>query len=284
MSPNRAHSSHMRSRESAASPTLKLNSGSGGVATGDADVLIWFIPLVVRSGWRCAAHKERLRRSRSPTLTYPRFTDARSETASYTFTMQALELKVPPPVVAALVGASMWVMSKLAPAIAEPEFVRTVTALAVALAGAALTIAGVLSFRQARTTVNPMKPEATALLVRSGVYSVSRNPCTRVFLWYSSPGPPFWPRPGQCWVPWPMRSTSTDLKLRRRNGSCRPSSARATRSTNPGRASGCKDRLCALIAACALNGLPNECDPVSSTRGRWRVLCRIRRQGEFRTA
>jgi protein-S-isoprenylcysteine O-methyltransferase Ste14 len=90
--------------------------------------------------------------------------------------MQALELKVPPPVVAALVGASMWVMSKLAPAIAEPEFIRTVTALAVALAGAALTLAGVLSFRQARTTVNPMKPEATALLVRSGVYSVSRNP------------------------------------------------------------------------------------------------------------
>jgi len=90
--------------------------------------------------------------------------------------MQALELKVPPPVVAALVGASMWVMSKLAPAIAEPEFIRTVTALAVALAGAALTLAGVLSFRQARTTVNPMKPEATTLLVRSGVYSVSRNP------------------------------------------------------------------------------------------------------------
>jgi protein-S-isoprenylcysteine O-methyltransferase Ste14 len=90
--------------------------------------------------------------------------------------MQTLELKVPPPLVAALIGASMWVIARLPPAIALPEFIRTVTALPVALAGAALTITGVLSFRLARTTVNPMKPEAAALLVRSGVYRLSRNP------------------------------------------------------------------------------------------------------------
>jgi protein-S-isoprenylcysteine O-methyltransferase Ste14 len=90
--------------------------------------------------------------------------------------MQALELKVPPPLVAALIAASMWGISKLPPAIALPEVIRTVTALPVALAGAALTGAGLLSFRQARTTVNPMKPQSAALLVRSGVYSISRNP------------------------------------------------------------------------------------------------------------
>jgi protein-S-isoprenylcysteine O-methyltransferase Ste14 len=90
--------------------------------------------------------------------------------------MQALELKIPPPLVAALTAVSMWGISKLPPAIALPELVRTVTALPMALAGAALTGAGLLAFRHARTTVNPMKPQSAALLVRSGVYSISRNP------------------------------------------------------------------------------------------------------------
>ena len=90
--------------------------------------------------------------------------------------MQAFELKVPPPVVAMLIGAGMWVIAKMSPVIALPQYVRTVMALPVAVVGVALTIAGVLSFRQARTTMNPMQPQAAASLVRSGVYSVSRNP------------------------------------------------------------------------------------------------------------
>ncbi|NER62664.1 isoprenylcysteine carboxylmethyltransferase family protein [Pseudomonas sp. MAFF212427] len=36
--------------------------------------------------------------------------------------------------------------------------------------------AGVLSFRRARTTVNPLKPETASALVRSGVYRYTRNP------------------------------------------------------------------------------------------------------------
>jgi protein-S-isoprenylcysteine O-methyltransferase Ste14 len=90
--------------------------------------------------------------------------------------MQAFELKVPPPVVAMLIGAGMWVIAKMSPVIALPQYVRTVMALPIAVVGVALTIAGVLSFRQARTTMNPMQPQAAASLVRSGVYSVSRNP------------------------------------------------------------------------------------------------------------
>jgi len=89
--------------------------------------------------------------------------------------MQALELKIPPPLVAALIAGVMWVLSKLPPALVIPNFIRTATAL-VALGGAALTIAGVMSFRQAQTTMNPMKPQQAALLVRSGVYRLSRNP------------------------------------------------------------------------------------------------------------
>jgi protein-S-isoprenylcysteine O-methyltransferase Ste14 len=35
---------------------------------------------------------------------------------------------------------------------------------------------GAASFRRARTTVNPLKPESASSLVASGVYRVSRNP------------------------------------------------------------------------------------------------------------
>jgi protein-S-isoprenylcysteine O-methyltransferase Ste14 len=89
--------------------------------------------------------------------------------------MHALELKVPPPVVAALIAGLMWALSKLPPALALPQFIRTFTLL-VALLGAALTLAGVMSFRRARTTMNPMKPQESAALVCSGVYGLSRNP------------------------------------------------------------------------------------------------------------
>jgi len=35
---------------------------------------------------------------------------------------------------------------------------------------------GVVSFRRAKTTVNPLRPEASAALVSTGVYSFTRNP------------------------------------------------------------------------------------------------------------
>ena len=90
--------------------------------------------------------------------------------------MQALELKIPPPAVAVLIAAAMWLLARLPPALALPQSLRTFAALPVAVAGIGLTFAGVMSFRQARTTMNPMQPQAAAALVRSGVYRVSRNP------------------------------------------------------------------------------------------------------------
>src|SRR5262249_20133666 len=35
---------------------------------------------------------------------------------------------------------------------------------------------GIVSFRRAKTTANPMKPHTSSSLVTSGVYSISRNP------------------------------------------------------------------------------------------------------------
>ena len=47
---------------------------------------------------------------------------------------------------------------------------------AFAVAGALISFLGVVSFRRAGTTVNPLNPAASSSLVRSGVYAFSRNP------------------------------------------------------------------------------------------------------------
>lgn len=90
--------------------------------------------------------------------------------------LQALELKIPPPALAVLIAGAMWGVSLLAPLLEMPAFIRVAAAVTIALAGGGFSLAGVISFRRARTTVNPMRPETTSSLVCSGIYSVTRNP------------------------------------------------------------------------------------------------------------
>ena len=58
------------------------------------------------------------------------------------------------------------------------DFTAFIAYLAASLViiGCAFCIAGVVSFKFARTTVNPNKPEQASKLVTSGVYKISRNP------------------------------------------------------------------------------------------------------------
>jgi protein-S-isoprenylcysteine O-methyltransferase Ste14 len=87
-----------------------------------------------------------------------------------------LELRIPPPVVALVVGAAMWALSRVAPPLADRGPLSTSLAVAVALAGLSASVAGTLAFRRARTTVNPMKPEKASFLVTRGIYRITRNP------------------------------------------------------------------------------------------------------------
>ena len=90
--------------------------------------------------------------------------------------MQALELKVPPPIVALLVAGAMWAIALMAERIEVTALVRVGATLAFAIAGVGIAISGVIGFRRAHTTVNPTKPEAASSLVTSGVYRFTRNP------------------------------------------------------------------------------------------------------------
>jgi protein-S-isoprenylcysteine O-methyltransferase Ste14 len=90
--------------------------------------------------------------------------------------MKALELKIPPPVVALLAAGIMWGIARLAPLIELPQSLRLSAAIACAVAGVAVDVAGIVSFWRAGTTVNPMRPEKTTALVCSGIYTFTRNP------------------------------------------------------------------------------------------------------------
>lgn len=89
--------------------------------------------------------------------------------------MISLENKIPPPVIAIIFAAGMWWISGITSGV-QPWSWRYPAALFVALIGIFFCLAGVVSFRIAKTTVNPLKPEKTSSLVCSGIYRVSRNP------------------------------------------------------------------------------------------------------------
>lgn len=59
---------------------------------------------------------------------------------------------------------------------------RPYVAAGFALAGALFALLGVVSFRRAKTTVNPMRPGSASSLVTSGVYRLTRNPMYLGFL------------------------------------------------------------------------------------------------------
>jgi len=90
--------------------------------------------------------------------------------------MNSLELKIPPPVVALLVGLLMWLASPLIARIEAPFWLRVGIAVAIACIGALIAIAAVVSFLRGKTTVNPVKPDAASLLVTGGVFRFTRNP------------------------------------------------------------------------------------------------------------
>lgn len=90
--------------------------------------------------------------------------------------MRMLELKVPPLAVVLCIGALTWFAARALPTFGFTIPARHFISLSVAVAGAVISGSGVVSFRRARTTVNPMKPDSASSLVRSGIYRVSRNP------------------------------------------------------------------------------------------------------------
>lgn len=90
--------------------------------------------------------------------------------------MPSLELKIPPPAVALLCAAGMWAIAHSSFPYALSPAMRWALVAIYAVLGAAFDFAGLLAFRQSRTTVNPLHPEKSSALVTHGIYRITRNP------------------------------------------------------------------------------------------------------------
>jgi len=90
--------------------------------------------------------------------------------------MSLLELKIPPVLATVLFAILMWAVYRLTPGIDLPREVRILSFSILAILGAAIGLAGVISFRRVSTTVNPLNPDNCTTLVASGVFSWTRNP------------------------------------------------------------------------------------------------------------
>jgi protein-S-isoprenylcysteine O-methyltransferase Ste14 len=90
--------------------------------------------------------------------------------------MRALELRLPPLVVWLVFAAGMVTVKRLWPGAIVPFAGHRPVAVMVLLLGVMIAVAGVVQFRRARTTVNPLAPVNASAVVDSGVYRLSRNP------------------------------------------------------------------------------------------------------------
>lgn len=90
--------------------------------------------------------------------------------------MNRLELLIPPPVTMLVTGILMWGSSALFPWLGFTWLYSTAWGGATALLGLAVSLSGVVTFKRARTTVDPRRPGEATTLITSGIYRYSRNP------------------------------------------------------------------------------------------------------------
>ncbi|TAK92359.1 MAG: isoprenylcysteine carboxylmethyltransferase family protein [Burkholderiaceae bacterium] len=90
--------------------------------------------------------------------------------------MKMLELKIPPPLLALLFAFLMWALAPLELTLPIHGSTRLWLALLLACQGLAISLAGALALRRARTTINPFKPETSTAVVSTGIFRFTRNP------------------------------------------------------------------------------------------------------------
>ncbi len=90
--------------------------------------------------------------------------------------MHWLELRVPPLALTIALVVVTVAADRLWPATSYSDAAYVWPALLVVVAGAVVCLAGVLSFRQAGTTVDPTRPARASALIERGIYAWTRNP------------------------------------------------------------------------------------------------------------
>jgi len=87
-----------------------------------------------------------------------------------------MELKIPPPVVALITVALIWLCGTLFQALTFQVPGLKFVALLLTMSGILIEITSVYRFIREKTTINPLNPKKSQSLVTHGFYRFSRNP------------------------------------------------------------------------------------------------------------
>jgi len=90
--------------------------------------------------------------------------------------MPVLDHKIPPPIVGLSCAALAWAISRATPGFDVVWSLKPVVVAILVALGAGIDLWALLAFRSARTTVNPLAPGRSSVVVTAGIYRVSRNP------------------------------------------------------------------------------------------------------------
>jgi protein-S-isoprenylcysteine O-methyltransferase Ste14 len=87
-----------------------------------------------------------------------------------------LELRIPPLALVSAAAVAIALVSVYVPLLRIPVPGHKYAAAALLFVGLMVALVGVVQFRRARTTVDPMSPHKASALVSSGLFRWSRNP------------------------------------------------------------------------------------------------------------
>lgn len=90
--------------------------------------------------------------------------------------MPQLALRVPPLALVVAFAVAIALVTVYLPLVRIPLPGHKYASAALIFAGLLVALVGVIQFRRARTTVNPMSPSKASAVVSSGIYRWSRNP------------------------------------------------------------------------------------------------------------
>lgn len=91
--------------------------------------------------------------------------------------LSKLELRIPPPLVMLLFMVTVFGFDKIMPfTLFYLPWITYVSVISLVAFGGVIALWGVKEFKDAKTTVNPLKPESSSSLVSSGIYQYTRNP------------------------------------------------------------------------------------------------------------
>lgn len=90
--------------------------------------------------------------------------------------MKSIENKIPPPILALFIAFAMWGVSRFQPGLFIDSRLRIVLLIMTNSMALLFGAGGILAFRFAKTTIDPVSIDRASRVVSDGIFRVTRNP------------------------------------------------------------------------------------------------------------